>query len=348
MSDETKNNQPASDDVNDEKQSDAITSTAPSANSAEEKHPAQGSTSVKEEKAEIKEAASEPTAPADETPKELLVKEEVSETKNNSAAKPSIAEKELAPSQEAKPAAEVEIKAAPEKTDEKKVLPEAADKTSEKNAPVKAELKLAEQNAPVKDEDNTEEKSTPSPEDNKAETDKPAPVTSESTAEPVIAQEMKAISGDESQSVSQNERQKKVADKPVSPQNASILVVEDNVVNFRLFARLLGYMGVSEYEWKTSGWQVAEFAATMKRIDLILLDIRLPYEDGFEVIKKLRQVAALTDTLIVAVTAEASVKQMHRAQEEGFDGFIGKPIDPDRFPGQIKRILSGVPVWEIH
>lgn len=163
-----------------------------------------------------------------------------------------------------------------------------------------------------------------------------------------VLSEKKVILGDESKSVTQNERQLKLAQKPIKVEESAILVVEDNVVNFRLFARLLGYMGVFDYEWKTSGWQVAEFAATMSHIDLILLDIRLPYEDGFEVIKKLRQDDNLKDTLIVAVTAEASVQQMHRAQEEGFDGFIGKPIDPDRFPGQIKRILSGTPVWEIH
>jgi len=37
---------------------------------------------------------------------------------------------------------------------------------------------------------------------------------------------------------------------------------------------------------------------------------------------------------------------MERAHSAGFDGFIGKPLDPDRFPGQIRRILQGAAVWE--
>ena len=37
-----------------------------------------------------------------------------------------------------------------------------------------------------------------------------------------------------------------------------------------------------------------------------------------------------------------------RAEECGFDGFLGKPLDPDRFPDQIRRVLKGEPVWEIH
>ena len=132
---------------------------------------------------------------------------------------------------------------------------------------------------------------------------------------------------------------------PIDPSHAHVLVVEDNVPNFVLVMRMLAYMGV-HCEWKTSGWQVAEFADTLARIDLILLDIRLPYEDGFEAIKKLRANPRIKDTLIVAVTAEASPEQMRRAKESGFDGFIGKPLDPDRFPEQIRRILSGEPVWE--
>nr|MBN1229332.1 response regulator [Anaerolineae bacterium] len=134
----------------------------------------------------------------------------------------------------------------------------------------------------------------------------------------------------------------------VEPAEAHVLVVEDNVPNFVLIARLLAYMGIQRCEWKTSGWQVVEFADTLPRIDLILMDIRLPYEDGFQALEKVRASARLKETLVVAVTAEASVEQMKRAQEAGFDGFLGKPLDPDRFPEQIRRVLSGEPVWEMH
>jgi two-component system cell cycle response regulator DivK len=159
---------------------------------------------------------------------------------------------------------------------------------------------------------------------------------------------------------SQDEKEKEVPaadngkEKPgpgfdsVDPSEAHVLVVEDNVPNFVLIARMLAYMGVQRCEWKTSGWQVVEFADTLPRIDLILMDIRLPYEDGFQALEKVRSNPRLKDTLVVAVTAEASVEQMRRAKEAGFDGFLGKPLDPDRFPDQVRRVLSGEPVWEIH
>jgi len=134
--------------------------------------------------------------------------------------------------------------------------------------------------------------------------------------------------------------------KPIDPEGATVLVVEDNVSNFVLIARLLGYMGI-HCEWKTSGYEVVEFADTLPRIDLILMDIRLPYEAGYAALRKIRNSPRLKDTLVVAVTAEASLEQMNKARAAGFDGFIGKPIDPDRFPDQIRRILAGEAVWEL-
>jgi two-component system cell cycle response regulator DivK len=132
--------------------------------------------------------------------------------------------------------------------------------------------------------------------------------------------------------------------KPVNPKEATILVVEDNVSNFVLMARMLAYLGI-HCEWKTSGYEVVEYARTLQRVDLILLDIRLPYEDGYEALRKIRT-SVFKELPVIAVTANASQDEMNRAQNSGFDGFVGKPLDPDRFPDQIRRILRGDPVWE--
>jgi two-component system, cell cycle response regulator DivK len=133
--------------------------------------------------------------------------------------------------------------------------------------------------------------------------------------------------------------------KPNIPKDATVLVVEDNVSNFVLIARMLGYLGI-HCEWKTSGYEVVEYADTLPRLDLILMDIRLPYEDGYGALKKIRASDRLKAVPIIAVTAEASTEQMKKARDSGFDGFLGKPLDPDRFPDQIRRILGGDPVWE--
>jgi two-component system cell cycle response regulator DivK len=133
---------------------------------------------------------------------------------------------------------------------------------------------------------------------------------------------------------------------PTNVRDATVLIVEDNVSNFVLMARMLGYLGV-HCEWKTSGFEVVEYADALPRVDLILMDIRLPYEDGYEALRKIRASATLKDIPVVAVTAYASGDQMARARAEGFNGFLGKPLDPDRFPDQVRRMLAGEQVWEM-
>lgn len=134
----------------------------------------------------------------------------------------------------------------------------------------------------------------------------------------------------------------------VDVQDLHVLIVEDNVRNYALLARLLSFMGVKQTEWKRSGWHVLEHAQdTMPRIDLILLDIHLPEEDGYEVLDRLRKDERFRDTRVVAITADVSKTNLSRAQTVGFDGFLAKPINVDLFPDQIQRILQGESVWDL-
>ncbi len=128
--------------------------------------------------------------------------------------------------------------------------------------------------------------------------------------------------------------------------NKTVLVVEDNVSNFVLMARMLGFLGI-HCEWKTSGYEVVEYADTLPQLDMVLMDIRLPYEDGYSALRKLRQSTRLKTVPVIAVTAEGTQDELNKARLAGFDGFIGKPLDPDRFPDQIQRIMADKPVWEL-
>jgi two-component system, cell cycle response regulator DivK len=133
----------------------------------------------------------------------------------------------------------------------------------------------------------------------------------------------------------------------IDPKDAHILVVEDNVSNFVLIARLLAFMGIQKCEWKTTGWGVVDFANTMPYVNLILMDLRLPHEDGYEALQQIRQDPHLKDTKVVAVTAHSSTDEMQKAREAGFDGFLSKPLDADLFPEQVRQILSGEEVWDL-
>ena len=76
---------------------------------------------------------------------------------------------------------------------------------------------------------------------------------------------------------------------------------------------MLGYLGI-HCEWKTSGYEVLEYADTLPRLDLILMDIRLPYEDGYGAQQKLRAAERFKAVPIIAVTAEASAGTNEESQ----------------------------------
>ena len=100
----------------------------------------------------------------------------------------------------------------------------------------------------------------------------------------------------------------------VDLRDVCVLIVEDNVRNYALLARLLSFMGVKQTEWKRSGWHVLEFAQdTMSQIDLILLDIHLPEEDGYEVLARIREDEHYGNTRVVAVTADVSNLELGEA-----------------------------------
>ncbi|NNJ13321.1 response regulator [Chloroflexales bacterium ZM16-3] len=131
--------------------------------------------------------------------------------------------------------------------------------------------------------------------------------------------------------------------------DASVIVVEDNADNLYILMDILKEdVGVTHCNACTSGRQLFTLLEMLPEtnIDLILLDIQIPYEDGYTVLHQIRGTPRLHQTTVVAVTANVMPQDVVRARTAGFDGFIGKPIDSDRFPSQIRRILGGESVWE--
>jgi len=128
----------------------------------------------------------------------------------------------------------------------------------------------------------------------------------------------------------------------------SALAVEDDAGGMAIIGVMMRYLGMQAY-LNTTGDGVVELARAMKpRPDVIFLDINLPKTNGYEILKKIRADEKLKGVLVVAVTAQDADSEIPKCMAAGFDGFIGKPISRSRFPRQIRRILSGEPVWETY
>ena len=118
---------------------------------------------------------------------------------------------------------------------------------------------------------------------------------------------------------------------------ARILVVEDNRENLELMLFLLRALGHEPIP-ATGGRAAIELAAA-EPVDVILLDIQMPEMDGFETARALRANSALDEVPLVAVTALAMPGDREMILEAGFSGYIAKPIDVARLPGQLASFL---------
>ncbi len=118
-----------------------------------------------------------------------------------------------------------------------------------------------------------------------------------------------------------------------------VLYIEDNTINKMLVRKLLETEGYEIFEAEDGLSGIEE--AKKELPDLILMDINIPGLDGYEATTKIKSLAILSQTPIVAVTAQVMEGDRERALAAGCDGYIEKPIDVDRFPKQIDEFLQG-------
>lgn len=81
--------------------------------------------------------------------------------------------------------------------------------------------------------------------------------------------------------------------------------------------------------------------------DIILLDIHVEPYDGFEMLNMIRQIPALRNCKVIALTASVMNEEVEAMREKGFDGTISKPLRMSEFPSLIRRIAAGGDVWYI-
>jgi CheY-like chemotaxis protein len=120
----------------------------------------------------------------------------------------------------------------------------------------------------------------------------------------------------------------------------NILVIEDNESTRALLRQLLkgnGY-GVLEAADGIEGLEMVE----EEDIDLILLDLQMPFMDGCDVIRRLRDNPKYKNLKVIAVTSFAMKGDRERALETGFDEYVTKPIDTRKLPEIIKEVLAAI------
>ncbi len=124
----------------------------------------------------------------------------------------------------------------------------------------------------------------------------------------------------------------RVKEKPV------VLIVDDQEQNVELLEAFLLPFG---YKILTaaSGEEALERLAG-NSVDLLLLDVRMPGMDGYEVCRRIRADAAHRKLPIIMVTALQDAEDRRMGSEAGCDDFISKPIDKKALFGRVKAMLE--------
>ncbi|KZL06716.1 Polar-differentiation response regulator DivK [Pseudovibrio axinellae] len=118
----------------------------------------------------------------------------------------------------------------------------------------------------------------------------------------------------------------------------TVLIVEDNELNMKLFNDLLEAHGYATVQSR-NGMEALELARTHKP-DLILMDIQLPEVSGLEVTKWIKEDEDLKAIPVIAVTAFAMKGDEERIRQGGCEAYISKPISVVSFLETVSGFLQ--------
>jgi CheY-like chemotaxis protein len=121
-----------------------------------------------------------------------------------------------------------------------------------------------------------------------------------------------------------------------------VLVVDDNrdsAESLALYLELMGHAVRTAHDGNE-----AMSVALEVQPDVVLLDIGLPGQNGYEVARNLRDTAWGRGLLLVAITGWGQEEDKRRAREAGFDVHLTKPVDPQ----VVAKLLQDPPADPVH
>jgi two-component system, cell cycle response regulator DivK len=118
----------------------------------------------------------------------------------------------------------------------------------------------------------------------------------------------------------------------------TVLIVEDNELNMKLFRDLLEAHGY-QTAGTSNGYEALDLVRKL-RPDLVLMDIQLPQVSGLEVTRWIKDDPELRRIPVVAVTAFAMKGDEERIREGGCEAYLSKPISVGKFIETVRRFIG--------
>jgi len=134
-------------------------------------------------------------------------------------------------------------------------------------------------------------------------------------------------------------RKSNVQPKRAEGHKISVLVIEDDPDIINLLQICLKLEGL-ETRTASNRDDVVSALRTSPLPDLVLLDVRLPDVDGFDILARLRQYPAMKTLPVIMLTAEATREAVLKGLVGGADGYVTKPFQIDRLVRAVKTVLG--------
>ncbi len=120
--------------------------------------------------------------------------------------------------------------------------------------------------------------------------------------------------------------------------SSTLLIVEDNEMNRDLLSRRLQKKGFS-IELAVDGMDAMRRLDEVD-VDLVLMDMNLPVQDGWTTCQLIRKHPQLRHLPIIALTAHAMTNDRERARAVGCTEYETKPINFQQLLGKIQKLLA--------
>lgn len=123
-----------------------------------------------------------------------------------------------------------------------------------------------------------------------------------------------------------------------SAEEITILIAEDDNINFLLFQKMMQHLNYKIIRAK-NGEEAVDICINNPGIDIVLMDIKMPVMDGFEAMGQIRPIRP--NLSIIAQTAYSSSEDKIKIEEAGFTDYITKPLNRERLFELITKYLNG-------
>ena len=120
-------------------------------------------------------------------------------------------------------------------------------------------------------------------------------------------------------------------------QSITILIVEDELFNYIYFSEVLNLHDIQSIKAE-NGEEAVEKARNHPDLDLILMDIKMPFMDGYQAYKEIRKI--MPHVPIVAQTAYALSHERQEILDYGFNDYIAKPVEEETLIEVIRKNLK--------